>query len=54
MISLDAPDFKARVARHSGTGKVPVLIDGDVEVWESLAILEYLADKFPDRGLWPR
>lgn len=53
VISLDAPDFKARVARHSGTGKVPVLIDGDVEVWESLAILEYLADKFPDRGLWP-
>jgi glutathione S-transferase len=53
VISLDAPDFKARVAKHSGTGKVPVLIDGDVEVWESLAILEYLADKFPDRGLWP-
>ena len=53
VISLDAPDFKVRVARHSGTGKVPVLIDGDVEVWESLAILEYLADKFPDRGLWP-
>jgi glutathione S-transferase len=53
VISLNAPDFKARVARHSGTGKVPVLIDGDVEVWESLAILEYLAEKFPDRGLWP-
>ena len=37
----------------SGTGKVPVLIDGDVHVWESLAILEYLAEKFPAAGLWP-
>ena len=57
VISLDAPDFKARVAPHSGTGKVPVLIDGEgasaVKVWESLAILEYLAEKFPDRGFWP-
>ena len=38
----------------SGAGKVPVLIDGEVRVWESLAILEYLAEKFPDGGLWPR
>ena len=53
VISLNAPDFKAVVGPHSGTGKVPVLIDGDVRVWESLAILEYLAEKFPDRGLWP-
>jgi glutathione S-transferase len=35
-------------------GKVPVLIDGDTRVWESLAILEYLAEKFPEAGLWPR
>jgi glutathione S-transferase len=54
VISLDAPDFKARVGAVSGTGKVPVLIDGDVQVWESLAILEYLAEKFPDAGLWPQ
>jgi glutathione S-transferase len=38
----------------SGAGKVPVLLDGDVRVWESLAILEYLAEQFPDASLWPR
>ncbi len=53
VISLDATDFKARVAKFSGTGKVPVLIDGDTHVWESLAILEYLAERYPDRHLWP-
>jgi glutathione S-transferase len=53
VISLNAEDFKPRVSKHSGTGKVPVLIDGPVEVWESLAILEYLAEKFPAAKLWP-
>ena len=54
MISLEAKDFKARVTALSGAGRVPVLIDGDVRVWESLAILEYLAEKFPAAGLWPK
>jgi len=53
VISLNASDFKAVVGPVSGTGKVPVLIDGEVRVWESLAILEYLAEKFPQLGLWP-
>jgi glutathione S-transferase len=53
VISLDAEDFKARVRQVSGTGKVPALVDGGTHVWESLAILEYLAEKFPDRQLWP-
>ena len=57
VISLDAPDFKMQVAALSGAsdgaGKVPVLIDGDIRVWESLAILEFLAEKFPAAGLWP-
>jgi glutathione S-transferase len=53
VISLDAADFKVRVGAVSGSGKVPVLSDGNVHVWESLAILEYLAEKFPDAGLWP-
>ena len=54
LIPLDAPDFKARLKAASGAGKVPVLIDGDTHVWESLAILEYLAEKFQAAGLWPR
>jgi len=53
VISLNAEDFKPRVSKISGTGKVPVLADGDVHVWESLAILEYLAEKFPAAKLWP-
>ena len=53
LISLDAPDFKVRVTALSGAGRVPVLIDGDTAVWESLAILEYLAEKFPAAALWP-
>jgi len=53
VISLDAADFKTRVSALSGSGRVPVLIDGDVRVWESLAILEYLAEKFSIAGLWP-
>jgi glutathione S-transferase len=53
VISLSATDFKARVGKVSGTGKVPALVDGDVRVWESLAILEYLAEKYPRARLWP-
>ena len=53
VISLDAPNFKQVVGSASGSGKVPVLVDGEVGVWESLAILEYLAEKFPRAELWP-
>ena len=54
LIPLDAPDFKSRVTALGGAGRVPVLIDGATRVWESLAILEYLAEKFPAAALWPR
>jgi glutathione S-transferase len=54
LISLDAPDFKTRVIALSGAGKVPVLVDGATRVWESLAILEYLAEKYPTAALRPR
>jgi glutathione S-transferase len=53
VISLDHPDFKRTVQAISPAGKVPALADDGVNVWESLAILEYLAEKFPAAGLWP-
>ncbi len=52
-IPLDRPDTRARILEHSPAGKVPVLRDGALVVWESLAICEYLAERFPDAGLWP-
>ena len=42
------------LARHSPTKKVPVLVTGDLKIWESLAILEYLAERYPTKGLWPK
>jgi len=44
---------KERLLSFSASGKVPALIDGDVTIWDSLAILEYLAERFPDARLWP-
>jgi glutathione S-transferase len=53
VISLDDPEFKPTLLKVSPAGRVPALEDGDVQVWESLAILEYLAEKFPAAALWP-
>lgn len=54
VIPFETEEFKRDVGGVSGTGKVPVLIDGDIRIWESLAILEYLAEKFPEASLWPK
>ena len=50
-----APDsgFKKVIDPVSPVGKVPALVDGDLAVWDTLAIAEYLAEKFPDKQLWP-
>jgi glutathione S-transferase len=53
VIPLGSPDFKERVSKLSATTKVPVLIDGEIVVWESLAIIEYVAEMRPDARLWP-
>jgi glutathione S-transferase len=45
--------FRKEVARFSPAGKVPVLLDDDFSVWDTMAIVEYLHDKFPGRGVWP-
>ena len=52
--SFDADStFKRELQRVSPTGKVPVLVDGDLVVWDTLAIAEYLAERFPEKALWP-
>ena len=48
------PADKQRILDVSKAGKVPALIDDDVTVWDSLAIIEYLAERYPDAGLWPQ
>ncbi len=52
-VVLDTPTTRADLLRHSPSGRVPVLHDGDVTVWDTLAICEYLAERFPAAGLWP-
>jgi glutathione S-transferase len=58
MVRFDsfAPDsqFKATLRALSPAGKVPLLLDGTLAVWDTLAIAEYLAEQFPDKALWPR
>jgi glutathione S-transferase len=49
----DNPADKQRILSFSRAGKVPSLVDGDITVWDSLAIIEYLAERFPQAKLWP-
>lgn len=58
MVRFDAftpeSQFKATLRPLSPTGKVPLLVDGDLVVWDTLAIAEYVAEQFPDKHLWPQ
>jgi len=45
--------FRSTMDAVSPVGKVPVLVDGDLTVWDTLAIAEYVAEQFPDKQLWP-
>ena len=53
VINLGASDFKQQLRQHSDAAKVPVLIHGSRLIWDSLAIIEYLAEISPDAGFWP-
>jgi len=53
-IPLRQPDTAARIREYSPTGRVPVLRAGALTVWDSLAIAEFLAERYPERVLWPK
>ncbi|HJO69403.1 MAG TPA: glutathione S-transferase family protein [Rhodospirillales bacterium] len=53
LIPLWEGDWDSEIARRSPSCRVPVLEEGGRTVWETLAIIEYLHERFPDRGLWP-
>lgn len=52
-INLRAADAKEQILAHSPAGKVPVLWADDLMIWDSFAILEYVAERHPDKALWP-
>jgi glutathione S-transferase len=53
LVKLDLPDTTKNILKYSPTGKVPCLVDGNFNVWESAAIMEYLNDKFPEKKMYP-
>lgn len=53
IIPLRQPDSRTRVLKYSPSGKVPALVDGDLSVWESMSIIEYVADQHRERAIWP-
>lgn len=53
VIPLDLRDTRRTILTHSAAGMVPVLKRGPLVIWDSLAIAEYVAEQFPDAGLWP-
>lgn len=53
-VLLDQKDTSSKIAEYSACGRVPVLLAGEMTIWDSLAICEYLAEQFPDKHLWPQ
>jgi len=54
VIPMDQPDTRANMLKYAPTGKCPSLQDGKIAVWESLAIIEYVAEVYPEKPIWPR
>lgn len=53
-LPLDSDTFRNEIGRYSPSGRVPVLHDGELVIWDSLAILEYLAERHPQTQGWPQ
>lgn len=54
LVKLDLPNTTSEIKKYSPTGKVPALIDGHIAIWESVAIMEYLNEKYPDKKMYPQ
>ena len=54
VIAMGRPETRSEILNFSPTGKCPALRDGDILVFESLAIIEYIAEIFPQLPIWPR
>ena len=52
--TMDDPGWKHTVAEYTPARKVPSLVDGSIAVWDSLAIIEYIAETHPELPIWPR
>ena len=50
----EGSEFRRQISTVSPVGKVPVLDDDGLKVWDTLAIAEYLAERFPEKNLWPQ
>jgi glutathione S-transferase len=53
-LSFTDREWRTRARHHAPTGMVPVLVDGELTVWDTLAITEYLAEVHPQHAIWPR
>ena len=54
IIPMDQPETRASMLKYAPTGKCPSLQDGKIAIWESLAIVEYLAEAYPEKTVWPK
>jgi glutathione S-transferase len=54
VIPLSQPQTAQEIGRHSPSGRVPVLKNGERTIWDSLSIGEYVAERYPEAKLWPQ
>lgn len=53
LVDLSLPEKAERLKAVSPSGRLPVLVDGETIVWDSMSIIEYLHERFPEAGVWP-
>lgn len=54
LVALDQPNTREEILKFSPSEKVPALIDDEITIWESMAIMEYLSEKYPEKQMWPQ